>query len=223
MTEETRLDMWAGRWESNNTPWHKQHFNENLLRYWPVVSGGRENLRVLVPLSGKSRDLGWFYRQGHSVVGVEGVRGAVDILFTNEDLEYTVAKVPEHDGWVYQSIDKRFTVYVADFLKVQAAIIGTFDVVFDRGSLEAIEYSDRAGYVEIIKSVLNADFNYHLSGFDYDPAAKTGPPRPLPLDVVKDLFKGLHVKLLGTAECPAEAERFKVETICQNTYHITRQ
>jgi len=104
---------------------------------------------------------------------------------------------------------------VADFLKVQAAIIGTFDVVFDRGSLEAIEYSDR--------SVLNADFNYHLSGFDYDPAAKTGPPRPLPLDVVKDLFKGLHVKLLGTAECPAEAERFKVETICQNTYHITRQ
>ena len=27
------------------------------------------------------------------MVGVEGVRGAVDILFTNEDLEYTVAKV----------------------------------------------------------------------------------------------------------------------------------
>ena len=40
MTEETRLDMWAGRWESNNTPWHKQHFNENLLRKSKTKKGG---------------------------------------------------------------------------------------------------------------------------------------------------------------------------------------
>merc|ERR1712062_754266 len=90
-----------------------------------------------------------------------------------------------------------------------------FDVFFGRGSLEAMEYEDREGYISVIRTLLNNNFSYHLSGFVYDPQTKSGPPRPLPLDVVCQLFKGFKVNQLASDECPEVKERFKVPEICR--------
>ena len=40
-------------------------------------------MRVLFPLCGASVDLAWLYRQGHTVVGVEGTWKAVEKLFSD--------------------------------------------------------------------------------------------------------------------------------------------
>jgi len=220
--EETRLDMWKGRWETNNTGWHKKDYNENLLRYWPELVKGLEpqGQRVLLPLCGKTKDLGWFYRQGYSVVGVEGVRQPVDELFQEENLEYNVRKVEGLEGgWVYQSTDKRFTVYISDFLKVNSELIGKFDAVFDRGSLEALVETDREGYVSVMKGLLKPDFRYQLSGHIYDPSARQGPPRPLPLNVVETLFQGFNVKQVGSKDSVLGMDGTPVQIA---TYHIRK-
>ena len=89
------------------------------------------SLRVLLPLCGASRDLGWLYRQGHTVVGVEGSRRAVERLFTEEALEYQVDS-PDTDVWLFSSLDGRLSIYVMDFFQITPKLIGSFDAVFDR-------------------------------------------------------------------------------------------
>ena len=105
--------------------------NPSLVKFWYRATEGRQALRVLLPLCGASKDLGWLYRQGHTVTGVEGSRRAVEKLFTEEGLEYKVDN-PQNDVWQFSSLDGRLTVYVMDFFQVTSKLIGSFDAVFDR-------------------------------------------------------------------------------------------
>ena len=115
----------------DHTPWHMSSANPSLVKNWYRATGGRPGLRVLLPLCGASRDLGWLYRQGHTVVGVEGSRKAVEKLFTEEQLEYQVDS-PARDVWLFTSTDSGLSVYVMDFFQVSTELIGSFDAVFDR-------------------------------------------------------------------------------------------
>ena len=105
----------------------------------------------MFPLCGASLDLGWLHSRGHTVVGVEGVRKAVEklfrwevvfahsykvlmLMFSDAELE---AEVTELEGGVlrFRSPDSRLTVFVADFFAVTPQLLGTFDAVFDRWRL----------------------------------------------------------------------------------------
>merc|ERR1719391_1294714 len=220
------MSFWRGRWQRNDAGWHVDHFNKNLLKFWPQLVGGRKALRVLVPLCGKSRDLAWFYSQGHSVVGVEGVRQAVDSLFQEEGFEYKVQRIEgsTNKAWRYSTLDNRLVVYVTDFLLVDSDLLGgKFDAVFDRGALEALHLADREPYLQVMRGLMTPDVIYHLSGHLYDIPTKQGPPRPLPLPVVQQLFHGLQVVEVGREPQTldiGETEGHKVDLV---TYHIRGQ
>ena len=117
--------------KADHTPWHLTTANPSLVKNWYRATGGRPALRVLLPLCGASRDLAWLYRQGHTVVGVEGSRKAVEQLFTQEELEYQV-DTPESGVWLFTTTDSKLSVYVMDFFQVSNKLIGSFDAVFDR-------------------------------------------------------------------------------------------
>eukprot|EP00092_Neocalanus_flemingeri_P017851 GFUD01019315.1.p1 GENE.GFUD01019315.1~~GFUD01019315.1.p1 ORF type:complete len:229 (+),score=64.68 GFUD01019315.1:90-776(+) len=217
-----RLSRWkGGYWDVDNTPWHKTEPNESLVKHWYKATQGRQGLRVLFPLCGASVDLNWLYRQNHSVVGVEGVRKGVEKLFTEADVEYDVTKVDEIDSWKFQTQDKRLTVYLADFLGMTNEVAGTFDAVFDRGALEAMEESDRPAYISTIQGLLKKDFVYILSGFDYKAEQKTGPPRPLPQPVVEQLFgQFADVEILTQEKEEERAIKWNIPNLIRNTYLI---
>ena len=88
-------------------------------------------MRVLFPLCGASVDLAWLYRQGHTVVGVEGTWKAVEKLFAEANLEYDVVKLDSNTSR-FMSTDSRLTVFVTDMFSVTNSLLGTFDAVFDR-------------------------------------------------------------------------------------------
>ena len=95
------------------------------------MTEGRPGLRVLFPLCGASLDLAWLYRQGHIVVGVEGVIKAAEKLFRDANIEHNVTEMGS--GIVrFSSVDNKLTVFVTDFFNVSKEVIGTFDAVFDR-------------------------------------------------------------------------------------------
>ena len=95
------------------------------------MTEGRPGLRVLFPLCGASLDLAWLYRQGHIVVGVEGVTKAAEKLFRDANIEHNVTEMGS--GIVrFSSVDTNLTVFVTDFFNVSKEVIGTFDAVFDR-------------------------------------------------------------------------------------------
>ena len=66
------MDLWRGRWTDQRFGWHKSNVNEHLLKYFDMLKNGKEKLKILFPLCGKSLDLVHCYNQGHTVVGIEG-------------------------------------------------------------------------------------------------------------------------------------------------------
>eukprot|EP00092_Neocalanus_flemingeri_P034325 GFUD01037332.1.p1 GENE.GFUD01037332.1~~GFUD01037332.1.p1 ORF type:complete len:232 (+),score=79.13 GFUD01037332.1:52-747(+) len=224
-TEKGRVEKWkTSFWDVDSIPWHMPSTNPILEKHWSSVTGGRTGLRVFFPLCGASVDLAWLYRQNHTVVGVEGVRKAADKLFAEADVEYSVTRVTEVEGWKYQSLDLRLTVFVADFFKITPDIVGAFDAVFDRGSLEAMQVSDRAEYISTMKPLLGESFIYLLSGFDYQPGMKDSPPRPLPPAVVEQLFGTFSsIELLDRVEQQKVAANLGVQQLFQCTYKIGKK
>ena len=69
---DDRLDLWRGRWTDQRFGWHKSNVNEHLLKYFDMLKNGKEKLKILFPLCGKSLDLVYCYNQGHTVIGIEG-------------------------------------------------------------------------------------------------------------------------------------------------------
>ena len=52
-------EYWRDRWKEGNTGWHREEVNKYLIKYVNELTGGRSNLRIFVPLCGKSVDMLW--------------------------------------------------------------------------------------------------------------------------------------------------------------------
>ena len=61
-------DFWHERWDSGQIAFHQPHVNAQLQRWWPEL-GVPTDRTVLVPLCGKSLDMGWLRDVGHPVMG----------------------------------------------------------------------------------------------------------------------------------------------------------
>ena len=51
------------------------------VQYIEELKNGKDKIRIFLPMCGKAGDLMWLYRQGHTVVGAEGVPFVVDQFF----------------------------------------------------------------------------------------------------------------------------------------------
>ena len=74
------MEFWHDRWQSQKIGWHREIYNDLLLKHWPEINAFG-NSSVLVPLCGKSLDMLWLAKQGLSVVGLEMVQQAVEAFF----------------------------------------------------------------------------------------------------------------------------------------------
>ena len=90
-----------------------------------------------------------------------------------------------------------------------------------RGSLEAINETDRSDYLKIVSSCLKTGFTYILSGFEYDSSCKPGPPRPLPPAIVSSLFQGVgDVSVLAKEEEEERRKKWNLTELHRYTYLI---
>ena len=97
-----------------------------------------------------------------------------------------------------------------------------FTLHTSRGALEALELADRDQYVSIMKNCLNTNFSYILSGYDYDKSLKTGPPRALPPQDVRELFDKVgSVEILSEDQDDGTRKRFGLPALTKYTYMIT--
>ena len=75
-----------------------------------------------------------------------------------------------------------------------------------------------------MESCLRDDFAYILSGFEYDPSLKSGPPRPLPPSTVETLFgKFATAETLSREEPQGERERWRLPSLAKFTYLLRRR
>lgn len=142
--------IWLERWANDETGFHHSSVNPLLLKHFdalklPVGS------RILVPLCGKSLDMGWFLAQSYSVVGVEFCEDAVKELFQELGEEPHVST----KGNLIHYSAKNIDIYVGDFFDLTQELVGNIDAVYDRAAIVALPADVRPKYTERIMELTN--------------------------------------------------------------------
>ncbi|XP_056018021.1 probable thiopurine S-methyltransferase isoform X2 [Ostrea edulis] len=149
---------------------------------------GRQRIKIFVPLCGKSVDMKWLWDQGHTIIGVESVRSAVEEFFKEQSIKYTVSDLPDIGGSVFTSEDERMKLYCCDLFKFNSKLEGGMNAVWDRGSIVAINRDERQRYAELLTSLLSPDCRYLLDTLEYDETKYPGPPFYLSEQEIHNLF-----------------------------------
>ena len=179
-------DGWLTRWREGRIQFHVDTVNPILDRYvdrlLPEGFG-----RVLVPLCGKSVDLGWLNKQGHEVVGVELVEKAVEGLFKELGRNPTITTQGAFQSWRSDGLE----VLVGDLFELDAEVTGKFDAIWDRAALVALRPSDRDRYASYLREFLQSTGYILLCTISYDESKMEGPPFSVCADEVHRHFENI--------------------------------
>lgn len=189
------VDFWETRWAEGRIGFHRDDVQPHLtshLSQWlnvPIVpEKPLAGCRLLVPLCGKSLDLRWLAEQGAQVTGVEFVEQAAHAFFDEQGLRCSVDEL--HEGKVLRSLDRDLAVeiYVTDFLGVTPELLGTFDGIYDRAGLIAVDPAMRADYAAQLTKLTRPKGRLLLVTFEHH--AGSGPPHSVPPSETHRLLDG---------------------------------
>ncbi len=179
-------EFWHERWREGRIGFHRSEVNPWLREYLPAL-GLAAGARVLVPLCGKTLDLGWLADRGLGPVGVELSPIACAAVFEERGV---VAERGEHAGfehWRGGGIE----LYCGDFLRPGLTAAGPFDALWDRAALIALPGATRSAYVQQCARLLPPRTPGLLVTLEYDPAEMDGPPFSVPATEVEALYPPL--------------------------------
>lgn len=145
-------ENWQQCWRDRNIDFHQLTVDAMLARYWGQLGISPAD-RVFVPLCGKSLDLMWLHRQGHSVTGVELSPIAVRALFKESKLQPRRTKVGAFTRWEHE----RLKIYCGDFFDLRADDLIGVKALYDRASLTALPEDLRERYVAHLHRILPSD------------------------------------------------------------------
>ncbi|KAG7352901.1 thiopurine S-methyltransferase [Nitzschia inconspicua] len=216
-----KLTPWANRWTNNHIGFHLNDVNPVIKKYGPryLTTSSDEGSttstavkddevcdapdhdknkrikrakRVFVPLCGKTVDLAYLTDLADEVVGVEGIRMALE-QFAEEQAQLNVSlETTTKDGFEKFQGDK-ITLLKGDYFELDATKTdGVFDFIFDRASMVAIDPKLRESYVEVLGSLLAPGGTILLVVLERqgsDEAMKQGPPFTIPEVTVRELYE----------------------------------
>ncbi|MEM7153677.1 MAG: thiopurine S-methyltransferase [Myxococcota bacterium] len=172
---------WLAFWEAGDTGWHEDQVHP------AIVEHAKGWKRVLVPLCGATVDMAWMAERDHEVVGIELSELACRRVF--DDWGKTPA-IDTHtaDGTSYERYHASgLTLLRGDMLALAPSHAGTFDAVWDRGSLVALSPEQRRPYLDALSRVA-AGAQLLLVTFEYQLDAMKGPPFSISPALVRDSF-----------------------------------
>ena len=170
-------EFWEERWADGRIGFHEGKPNELLAAHIKALEGRK---RVLVPLAGRAIDMVFLRDHGHEVVGVEFVQKAIDDMGTLDGI----------------------TMVCADFFDVTPERVGTFDAIYDRAAMVAIDPALRAKYVATCRRLLKDGAPTLLVAFSYDQSIASGPPWSVNRAAVDTLFAGRTIEVLAERAVP---------------------
>lgn len=216
------LEDWSNRWREGRAGWHLEGVHQMLAKYFAnEIVQDRTDLKIFVPLCGKAKDLKWMHDQGHRIVGVEFDELVVRELF--DEAGIALASVEKIGGLQrFSSQDGRFKVYQGDFfLYKQEYESELMDGIWDRGSLVAVNISDREKYASIITSAMSPTCRYLLDTLEYNVAEYTGVPHCVTNDEIKHLYDSkCEIKFLENRDALVERWKKQGMTRFEENVHL---
>ena len=217
--------FWLERWSMGETGFHQQHVNPYLGYYYgelgPPVEK-RSELRVFVPLCGKSMDLWWLQQNGYDSVGVECSELAVQQFFAEQQLEYSKRQMNQHVSYTSDRLD----ILLGDFFTLQADDIGNISDIFDRASLIALPIEMRGEYVNKITDLQKTGTRTLLITLTYPQHEMDGPPFSVSEEEVNELYSdNFRIEKLAAKDILEDEPRFKqrgLTKLTETAYKLTR-
>ena len=182
-----KKDFWQERWDTNQRGFHEGKPNALLVAHADRLPAKG---RILVPLAGKAFDLVWLEQRGYEVVGIEFVQNAID-QFREEHPSSTVKMIQ------------------GDMFAQTPEALGTFDAIYDRAALVALEPATRARYIEVCRKLLKPNAPTFLIAFAYDQTKAPGPPFSVDEKTIRDLFDGRSIELVETRPASLNSPRMR--------------
>ncbi|XP_078318829.1 putative thiopurine S-methyltransferase isoform X2 [Crassostrea virginica] len=213
---------WVKAWDDDNIGFHQQEVDQGLLNYADRIIKGRNNIKIFLPLCGKTVDIKWLWEKGHTVIGVEVARKALEEFFKEHSINYTVSPFPNGEGEVFTSEDKRILLYCCDLFKF-SSFEGQIEAVWDRASLVAIDKQDQRRYAALMKRLISKDCQYLLETVEYDGSKYGGPPNLVPEQEIKQLFGDLmETNLLEKRQVfPEEIKAWGIDSLFVYLYILS--
>lgn len=175
------LDFWRDAWVRGKVAPRVNRPDDLLEMFWSALKaepGGR----VLVPLCGQSRDLGWLASNGFAPVGVEISPIACRAFFAERGVEPILTSSGPFVTWQGSGV----TILQGDFFDLD----DIYDAAIDRGALVAVTPLRRAVYADHLRARLKPGSPILLVTIEFDPVRDAGPPYPVFPDEVRQLFPG---------------------------------
>jgi thiopurine S-methyltransferase len=173
--------FWLEKWENRQIGFHLDTVNPILQRHWPVTEADQRG-SVFVPLCGKSLDLIWLRRQGHSAIGVELSPLAVEQFFAENGLQPSSG---EQDGIRFWEADG-IRIFEGDFFALAPGHLPATCAVYDRAALIAMPPEHQPAYAAHLYKLSPTPIL--LITLEYTPDEMTGPPFSTPGAQVKRVF-----------------------------------
>jgi len=199
------MNQWESRWQEGRIGFHLPEVNSYLLRYSDKLLT-QDPESVFVPLCGKTLDLPWLAGRTKKVVGIELVQKAVQDFFKENKLTHSI----QQSGKLNLFSSDTIVLFQGDFFDLNKEQTASFDAIYDRGSIVALDQPERKRYVNHLMSFLEPGGRILLITLEYDQNQMTGPPFSVPADEIERLYAPYGVlELLETSDILDERFRKK--------------
>ena len=196
---------WLDRWERDEIGFHQTDVNSYLSKYWSELKLTHGS-KVFVPLCGKSRDMLWLNEQGHTVLGVELSKLAVQAFF--QENNYTPHHETNDKFEVFRIND--LSILCGNLLDLDKNDLATVSAVYDRASLVALPPEMRERYVSHLINTLPNETKILLITFDYPQSEMTGPPFAVSPDEIERHYQHhADIQLLAQLDVLEKNPRFQ--------------
>ncbi len=137
---------WIGRWSRGEIGWHQTEVEPKLIANFPKEPAKG---RVLVPLCGKTLDIGWLLSQGHEITGVEVSETAIRQLFEEGGMTPKLAQLGPFTMYSHGKL----RILNGDFFALTPELLAPVHFVYDRAALIALPPEGRTRYAAKLKEL----------------------------------------------------------------------
>ncbi len=176
-------NFWHKKWNDNEIGFHTPKANPLLVKHFNTLSLAT-NSRILLPLCGKTLDIGWLLAHGYRVVGAELSPIAIDQLFAELGVQPEINTIGTFTNYQADNID----IFVGDVFQLTSTILGQIDAIYDRAALVALPEAMRHKYTALLIALTNRAPQLLIS-FDYDQNEMAGPPFSISTDEINTHYQ----------------------------------